>query len=65
LSEQGTLSGVVTQISFRGALIDLKLKLSNEIQLSFEVPTPSILPKIGTKINLRLPADAAIWIAED
>ena len=65
LSEQGTLSGVVTQISFHGALIDLKLKLSNEIQLSFEVPTPSILPKIGAKINLKLPADAAIWIAED
>ena len=65
ISEQGTLSGIVTKISFRGALIDLKLKISDGLQLSFEVPTPSILPKVGAKINLKLPADAAIWIAED
>ena len=65
LSEHGTLSGILTNVSFRGALVDLKIIVSNGLQLRFEVPTPSIIPKIGTKINLTLPEDASIWIEDD
>ena len=65
LSKQGTLSGILTNISFRGALLDLKIVVSNGLQLRFEVPTPSLIPKIGAKINLELPADASIWIEDD
>jgi len=65
LSEYGTLSGILTNVSFRGALVDLKIIVSNGLQLRFEVPTPSIIPKVGTKINLKLPEDAAIWIEDD
>ena len=65
LSEPGTLSGILTNVSFRGALVDLKIIVSNGLQLRFEVPTPSIIPKIGTKINLTLPEDASIWIEDD
>ena len=65
LSEHGTLSGILTNVSFRGALVDLKIIVSNGLQLKFEVPTPSIIPKIGTKINLTLPEDASIWIEDD
>ena len=65
LSKQGTLSGILTNISFRGALLDLKIIVSNGLQLRFEVPTPSLIPKIGAKINLELPADASIWIEDD
>ena len=65
LSEHGTLSGILAGISFRGALVDLKIIVSNELQLKFEVPTPSLIPKVGTKIKLELPSDASIWIEDD
>ena len=65
LSEHGTLSGILAGISFRGALVDLKIIVSNELQLRFEVPTPSLIPKVGTKIKLELPSDASIWIEDD
>ncbi|MDP6225260.1 MAG: ABC transporter ATP-binding protein [Anaerolineales bacterium] len=64
ISAQGELRGIVTAVSFRGALIHLHLQPEQGPPLLFELPTPEELPRVGAQIRLALPSDAVIWLPE-
>jgi ABC-type Fe3+/spermidine/putrescine transport system ATPase subunit len=65
ITKSGNLEGIVTKLTFQGILIDLQITMIGGLTLNFEITTPHKLPKIGEKISLQIPNDAAIWIEED
>jgi ABC-type Fe3+/spermidine/putrescine transport system ATPase subunit len=64
MSAQGNLHGTVISVSFRGALIRLQLQPERGPPLSFELPTPPEMPRVGTQLSLELPPDAIISLAK-
>lgn len=64
LADRGTICGIVTDISFRGALYRLQMQLESGPRLSFDLPAHKGMPSVGSRVQIALDPDSVLCLPE-